>query len=151
MFVSNTKTIVFMLNTNTIITRHTWRDKILTTSNKPREYASLVWTQYHHVSYKSMALGTVIKQISTVNYNQPMQNQMLMLWPIYQFYVRNFTWQKFKSPIKLLSLILKSQSHVIQAWDENLALIPLLEYPALYLIQNTQRKQQTWIYFIHDW
>ena len=73
-----------------------------------------------------MALGTVIKQISTVNYNQPMQNQMLMLWPIYQFYVRNFTWQKFKSPRKLLSLILKSQSHVIQARDENLALIPIV-------------------------
>ena len=151
MFVSNTKTIVFMSNTNTIITRHTWRDIILTTSNKPREYASLVWTQYHHVSYKSMALGTVIKQNSTVNYNQPMQNQMLMLWPIYQFYVRNFTWQKFKSPRKLLSLILKSQSHVIQAWDENLALIPIVgKNLVLYLIQNTQCKQQTWIYFIHD-
>ena len=27
---------------------------------------------------------------------------------------------------------------------------PLLENPFLYLIQNTQRKQQTWIYFIHD-
>ena len=115
-----------MSNTNTIITRHTWRDIILTTSNKPREYASLVWTQYHHVSYKSMALRTVIKQNSIVNYNQPMQNQMLMLWPIYQFYVRNFTWQKFKSPRKLLSLILKSQSHVIRAWDENLALIPIV-------------------------
>ena len=115
-----------MSNTNTVITRRTWRDIILTTSNKPREYASLVWTQYHHVSYKSMALGMVIKQNSTVNYNQLMQNQMLMLWSIYQFYVRNFTWQKFKSPRKLLSLILKSQSHVIQAWDENLALIPIV-------------------------
>ena len=27
----------------------------------------------------------------------------------------------------------------------------LLENLVLYLIQNTQQKQQTWIYFIHDW
>ena len=61
---------------------------------------------------------------------------------------------RFKNPItqrKWYSLILKFNhmlyKHEMKTW----LWYQLLENLVLYLIQNTQRKQQTWIYFIHDW
>ena len=84
-------------------------------------------------------------------------------WPIYQFRLYSLNLNPClsqKSTIndtimqklyrKLFSLILKTQSHVIQAWYWRLHWYQLLENLVLHLIQNTQWKQQTRIYFIHE-
>ena len=52
---------------------------------------------------------------------------------------------------KMIFFDSKTQSHVIQAWDENLALIPMVGKSDFISHTKYIAEATKWIYFIHDW